>query len=97
MDLGVFLIFGANLSGGLIFAGISWLDSGEKWSWQKFSGTLKVSLLSAAAFAIGYQVVGKVESKDILIALQSGLVIAFGANKIPGAVSAVNANGKQPI
>ena len=77
-------IAGMAFLGGLVYAVYFWLASNEKFDGRKFGMSVISALFAAAVFAVGYSFVDKLDAKDLLLALGSGVGVTAAGSKVLG-------------
>lgn len=72
--------------GGVFFAFMGWLDSGEPFNPRKFGKSCAAALVAGIGFGIAYTFVDGFTIKDVLIAFLAGGGFTAGAPKVIGAI-----------
>ncbi len=70
------------LAGGLAAAMLGWLESGEAFAPRKFGGSAIRSLIAAVVFALGYELMGKLNMPDLFYAFLGGAGLDVLGNRI---------------
>jgi len=83
----------AALCGGLVSAGLGWLESQEAFDPRKFGSSAIRSLLAAVIFTVGYTFSDGIGILDLLYAFLGGAGVDVLANRISGKLG----NGSFPI
>jgi hypothetical protein len=83
----------AAFCGGLVSAGLGWLESHESFEPRKFGSSAIRSLLAAVIFTVGYTFSGGIGILDLLYAFLGGAGVDVLANRISGKLG----NGSFPI
>lgn len=95
-----FLVALAAFIGGLLMALTGFLDTKdpvtgkrEPFDWRKFGSSIIRSVFAAIIFAVGYQLIGKIDALAFLYAVLGGAGFDVGLNRISGALG----NGSWPL
>ena len=72
----------AALIGGLVAAGLGWLESKEPFDPRKFGGSAIRSLIAAFIFAVGYSFSGSIGILDLFYAFLGGAGVDVIGNRI---------------
>ncbi len=83
----------AALIGGLVSAGLGWLESKEPFDSRKFGGSAIRSLLAAFIFVIGYSFTDSIGIMDLFYAFLGGAGVDVLGNRIAGKAG----NGSFPL
>ncbi len=83
----------AALSGGLVAAGLGWLESKEPFDPRKFGGSAIRSLIAAVIFVAGYSFSDSIGILDLFYAFLGGAGVDVIGNRIAGKVG----NGSFPL
>ena len=83
----------AALIGGLISAGLGWLESKEPFDPRKFGGSAIRSLIAALIFVAGYSFSDSIGVLDLFYAFLGGAGVDVIGNRIAGKVG----NGSFPL
>ena len=74
--------------GGLLAAGLGWLDSGKDFDPRKFGSSAIRAFIAGIVFATAYVFQGGITVIDILIAFTGGAGIDVIGNRVAGAIRA---------
>jgi hypothetical protein len=83
----------AALIGGLVAAGLGWLESREPFDSRKFGGSVIRSLLAGVIFVVGYSFGGSIGILDLFYAFLGGAGVDVIGNRIGGSAG----NGSFPL